>query len=1088
MDSGDHLGNLFDEEEQDSFDDPIPGTKKTEEDNEGSQYESQDSFDDPQHDLDLEEEDFNILTIEKVPMDTLKSRIVRVLSEVIYRGERAAVALFDVANKIVYQSTMLDGKRNTVIGTLTHGLTCVILDKRERAERMDQTEKVIMMFITKLAIKNKSLKSSDLLFQLILLVDRLYSHPDSSSRTRVTHLIACLVEEANRYAEVIREHGDDVFLFTDETPNEGEEVIPSGVKKRWMGKLAKSLLDKAPQVRSRAVIALSLWDHDEVCQMTEDDKLTVNDLLWKSIHDVDESVRINAARRIHIVEEKEIDECIDYVERSKDVRVRQEIVNRLASDVHLNSYTDKQRFRLVNLLNESDSVRVQNVIHQRLVESWMRMAGEEVVSPSAFPTADFSLQIPKEFPSIIFEYLSPFEDPNAVYIFMKFSTIRYIRLVTGKQLGDMDVEEFMKACLRMGNSECECVGLMRRTTLRIVSEEDDPEKEELRRTFLRIFVTRCFVDVIFDAAKGRLDMDYIRDRALTFFLPDVVDFVDHLKTFCSIYFKEEEDSNNGCRELLFYNIIHLINKSVKYGNVSDDRNIYKEALMELLETSSLVFSDESISTMVTTCLDLCKNRKETENMCNWVCATASQLMLHGSQGNSEPTLDGNSNIEKPPATDRMYLRIANMLLSTCEHEDVEEPTEAMTDLFKSIIPSLLGNENKAIKKVGLELIGFATSIDFTNCEPYIKLTQLLIETDDEVLKSTGIHTVVRVVKSHGFPETAKAIFHEEYEDEEDCQEALAKLFEKSMVSLQGNALYPAVQDVLSMLSYGRYAWPKMYCALLLTVFQKSNQTLPFVKMFKTYCKKAVRSDFTRMNLLLGFNRSIEIISTSSEYDASWNLVDMTELMCETISCVQTIGDEVDDASNKKTVQKEKYLEVEFAYKMIDKAVNMPSAWFIRHVFTAMATSLRLESVPIETLDELHGKLVDSFKIIRPNSDKTTQIAYKRFLTQCEKVISLHETMKRLKSGVDLKKVKKELDDSFEAASSSSSRWFGRKKKQNKIVRDDGDNADGSDDSFEYFPQSTRTRKRVTIATEIVPPKKAKVPTEEQINLDDSFEL
>lgn len=303
-------------------------------------------------------------------MDVLTARIRRVFTEVTYRAEPAAIALFDVAHKIIFKSTMLDCKRNTVIDSIIEGLISIIVDERERDQGAEEAEHVLMIFIAKLAIKNKSMKCSDLLYKLILLVDRLYLHADSFVRCRIYRLIACLMEEANRYADVMREHGDDAFL-SDEDPTESEVMIPSGVKNRWMGKLAKSLLDKSPEVRCKAVIALSLWDHDIECKTTCCDEVTVNDrklatlfinqnsrfftVLWKSVHDVDESVRVNAARRVHIANENDIDKCIDYVETSKDNRVKQAIIVRLASDVSLLSFSEKQRFRLVNLLNNSDS-------------------------------------------------------------------------------------------------------------------------------------------------------------------------------------------------------------------------------------------------------------------------------------------------------------------------------------------------------------------------------------------------------------------------------------------------------------------------------------------------------------------------------------------------------------------------------------------------------------------------------------------------------------------------------------------------------------------------------------------------------------
>lgn len=47
------------------------------------------------------------------------------------------------------------------------------------------------------------------------------------------------------------------------------------------------------------------------------------------------------------------------------------------------------------------------------------MAGDEIISPSIFPFPDSdNNNIPKEFPSIILEYLDPLVDPTAVYVFV----------------------------------------------------------------------------------------------------------------------------------------------------------------------------------------------------------------------------------------------------------------------------------------------------------------------------------------------------------------------------------------------------------------------------------------------------------------------------------------------------------------------------------------------------------------------------------------------------------------------------------------------------------------------------------------------
>nr|Q09259.2 RecName: Full=Uncharacterized protein C30G12.6 [Caenorhabditis elegans] len=1100
MESGDHLGNLFDdmveedndedsfeepacedsfdsqeasskanEPQNDSFDEPIQSSVSKQSDDANGEDEINEEVIQEQKELDLNEEDFNLLTIEEVPLDVLTARIRRVFTEVTYRAEPAAIALFDVAHKIIFKSTMLDCKRNTVIDSIIEGLISIIVDERERDQGAEEAEHVLMIFIAKLAIKNKSMKCSDLLYKLILLVDRLYLHADSFVRCRIYRLIACLMEEANRYADVMREHGDDAFL-SDEDPTESEVMIPSGVKNRWMGKLAKSLLDKSPEVRCKAVIALSLWDHDIECKTTCCDEVTVNDLLWKSVHDVDESVRVNAARRVHIANENDIDKCIDYVETSKDNRVKQAIIVRLASDVSLLSFSEKQRFRLVNLLNNSDSARVQDVIHQLLVESWMKVAGDEIISPSIFPFPDSdNNNIPKEFPSIILEYLDPLVDPTAVYVFMKFATVRFIQKSTVQQAcGSLDVEKFMKDLLSMTIPDCERVGLMRRTTFRLIPKDNNDGNEDIRKIFSRIFISRCFVDVIFNFAKGRLDATHLRSRALTFFLPDVTTFVEHLEKFCDAYFHRNMSTDYTCKDLVLYNLLHLMNVATKYGDLHDDKMLYKHALKKILGNSSFVFSND------------------VKQLCDWMCDTAKQLML-----SHEEVLNLEEAMKNDKVLEQMYLRSATMLLATCKHEEVESPTASMSSLFKTIIPALLGNKNEELQQLGLELIGFATSIDFENCEPYLKLTTLLIQRGDEVLTSTGVNTLIKVIKSQGFPKTANAIFQGEEQTEDDCQDALAKVFEKALVSLQGMALVQSVQDCLSMLSYGRYAWSKLMCAIIMLVFQKSNECLPLVKIFASYCKKSIRSDFNKMNLLLGFCRAVGIISKTGEDDSNIKLLEMTELVCECISSVHTIdGDEVIPQKKRKTDNEEElYPEIVLANRMVGRANSHPSSWIIRHVFTAMATSLRLECVPMKIVDTLHELLVDTYTVVRFNSNKTTQIAFKRFLTHCEKVITLHERMNALKLGVDFKKVKKEVicaDEDPKSVSSSSSLGRKRGRKRENSEEEEKIDADDSFELFQYVPKSTRTRIRPTVNVE--EDQNIKTEIEDSDDLEDSFEL
>ena len=118
--------------------------------------------------------------------------------------------------------------------------------------------------------------------------------------------------------------------------------------------------------------------------------------------------------------------------------------------------------------------------------------------------------------------------------------------------------------------------------------------------------------------------------------------------------------------------------------------------------------------------------------------------------------------------------------------------------------------------------------------------------------------------------------------------------------------------------------------------------------------------YFRANLLNGFVRAVNEVSKTNEHDANFNLLEMTELVCTTISSVPIV--EEDGEKMKKKEENEKYIEVELAHKMISRSESLPSAWFIRDVFTAMTTSLQLVCVPMEQLNELHDHLIDALTV------------------------------------------------------------------------------------------------------------------------------
>lgn len=88
---------------------------------------------------------------------------------------------------------------------------------------------------------------------------------------------------------------------------------------------------------------------------------------------------------------------------------------------------------------------------------------------------------------------------------------------------------------------------------------------------------------------------------------------------------------------------------------------------------------------------------------------------------------------------------------------------------------------------------------------------------------------------------------------------------------------------------------------------------------------------------------------------------MTSVVCEHLSSVQTVGEEEDDfqMGDQENLL---HLEIEMATRMISKALSFPGAWFVRHVFTSMATSLSLQCVPIKQLRDLHHMLLNAYVV------------------------------------------------------------------------------------------------------------------------------
>ncbi|CAB3397775.1 unnamed protein product [Caenorhabditis bovis] len=379
------LEKHFLKDSDDSFDNPTNNTNVKEVKQEVGYVENEE-----------EEEMFDVnslITIEDVSIGELTIQMAKLLQTLLKRGISSAGTYFEYAIKILYRSAMFkEIEPNPVVSLIVRGITMMILEKEEREEECKEVEKIIMMFVAKLAVFANAQNFALLLNELVCLIDKIFYHSEANVRQRVYQLIGLILIESNNVREVDNEIADEAWLIADDTTEVLDAVkantLPEGIQNRWLKWLSSSVLDK----------------------------------------------------------------------------IRHQLVVRLASSVHLLSFSQEQRFRFIEILANSDSVRMQDAIHQNLVESWMTHASENISQLSLFKIGHQFI-IPGEdradekilfqFPSLILEYLDPIENPHATSIALKFAITRYIRFNTSHATNLIDFETFLTNMLDLSVTQCE---------------------------------------------------------------------------------------------------------------------------------------------------------------------------------------------------------------------------------------------------------------------------------------------------------------------------------------------------------------------------------------------------------------------------------------------------------------------------------------------------------------------------------------------------------------------------------------------------------------------------------------------------------
>ncbi|CAB3397776.1 unnamed protein product [Caenorhabditis bovis] len=447
------LEKHFLKDSDDSFDNPTNNTNVKEVKQEVGYVENEE-----------EEEMFDVnslITIEDVSIGELTIQMAKLLQTLLKRGISSAGTYFEYAIKILYRSAMFkEIEPNPVVSLIVRGITMMILEKEEREEECKEVEKIIMMFVAKLAVFANAQNFALLLNELVCLIDKIFYHSEANVRQRVYQLIGLILIESNNVREVDNEIADEAWLIADDTTEVLDAVkantLPEGIQNRWLKWLSSSVLDKSPKVRAASIFALS--------QMDPNYEFIDSNLICKSMSDIDENVRSMAVRHVHFLDSHDIDSAFYFIERCTENKIRHQLVVRLASSVHLLSFSQEQRFRFIEILANSDSVRMQDAIHQNLVESWMTHASENISQLSLFKIGHQFI-IPGEdradekilfqFPSLILEYLDPIENPHATSIALKFAITRYIRFNTSHATNLIDFETFLTNMLDLSVTQCE---------------------------------------------------------------------------------------------------------------------------------------------------------------------------------------------------------------------------------------------------------------------------------------------------------------------------------------------------------------------------------------------------------------------------------------------------------------------------------------------------------------------------------------------------------------------------------------------------------------------------------------------------------
>ncbi|CAI5452148.1 unnamed protein product [Caenorhabditis angaria] len=1008
----------------------------------------------------LEEyEEFDIVSIEEVTIEVLAARIRRLLQEVINRGISIASQLFDVAAKIIYRSTILEeSESNPVTSTIIQGTVMIILSSEERDEESSTAEKNIMMFVTKLAVFSKSQKCDELLKQLIIIIDKFFYHPDSKIRQRIYNMIGMLLVESNNIVEVENDEADNEYMFGDDDMSQKSEnnskLIEDAIIDRWAQKLGSSVLDKSPFVRSMALFALSQIDHQKMIKDRNGNEFCVNQIISRSLSDIDENVRRTAVKCIHIVTSDDIDKCMNFIEMSTENKIRHLMVVRMASSIHLLSFSESQRFRLINILRRSDSARIQDVIHQQLVESWLKDASEAICGLSLFK--NFEIHNTQEqvrfddsevvFPSIILEYLNPMIDPEATSIFLKFAITRYIRATTGKESNVIDFEAFLKLLTDFGAKKCNLLGIMTRTVFKLIPETEKEENisdvEWIKQSYYRVFILRHMLDVVFQLTN---DVS-IRDRTLRFLVLGINPMRKHIEQFCDRYFNQTGlvEEIGDSMEHLIANVLHIFDVIVNENHDSFEITVYKNLLETLLSNSRIQFSPEFIQILTTKYIEL---NEDVEIVCDWTCYTANEVVMKNEVG-----LPISDDLQIALADDLILecqlKRCTAMFLALCKHPKVVKCTTMMSSVFKVLLPSLLSNKNEEIKFDGIELIGYSSIIDFENAVPYLKLCPLLLTSSrNDREKAVYLNVLTCVVKKLGFRKVSDAIFG-------DSDTKLENILEDEYSKLKNGTIEKcqASRDILSMLTSEVYFWPRMLANIMKVVFSKKMEYYKLPRLFNKFLNTSMKSLRNRVHLMRSF------LFCVTEFDNDFQIELMSRCVFQHFETFSNV--DMEDINSEKS---EFSIEAELCRRLIRKSINDPRATFVKPIFSEFSTQLNIDFIPLEKLKEIQDLATRAAYEAEEFHIRAALSLIKKFVAKCEKTIKIKKRVERMKNGGDENESdneepkKKRLRYAKEVKEEEINEEWDLENENEEIVILDSD--DDIDNEPVYVPRSTKSRKR-----------------------------